>query len=701
MTSDSTPIAGLVEERVPPVGVRAGGLPRERSHSLRLFALSFLMLFVELSLIRWTAANDIHLAYLTNFVLLASFLGIGLGFLRARKGPDLLPWAPIFLAAMVGFVLVFPVTVNLATGKLTGAFGWTAAPRWVELTVTFGLTVAIMAAIGHGVAQQFVRFQPLQAYRLDIFGSLAGTVAFTLLSFLELTPIWWGAIVSVLLVVLLGRRWQLIALCGALALLGYESARPNEHWSPYYKITASYASETTVAGVPTHGVLTVKANNIPHQTAYPVATLRRVERFYFFPYRHLAQPPRNMLIVGAGTGNDVAVALSEGARHIDAVEIDPEIQALGRRYHPDHPYQNPRVSVHIDDGRAFVEDTHNRYDLIVFALPDSLTLFAGQGVLRLENYLFTKESMQRVRSLLAPGGTFAMYNYYESWLRDRYAGTLATVYGRVPCVEVGDTLAGRQQAVLTDSLAPIRHCSTFWRSVPVSEPTDDYPFPYLPHPQIPAFYWHTLVLMLAAAVLLIGIAGGGPRAAYGGMLRYVDLAFMGAAFLLLETKNVVQFALLFGTTWLVNALVFIGVLLAVWAAIETTRRMRLPRAPVLYLLLAVSLVLAWAIPQASLLALAPVPRFFAAVAIAFAPIYLANLVFAQRFADVGSSTVAFAANLLGALIGGALEYLSLLTGYRFLLVVVGMLYFCAFVSNRLLMAMPRTESRAVEVASEA
>ena len=659
------------------------------------------MLFVELSLIRWTAANDIHLAYLTNFVLLASFLGIGLGFLRARKGPDLLPWAPIFLALMVGFVLAFPVTVNLDTGKLTGAFGWTAAPRWVELTVTFGLTVAIMAAIGHGVAQQFVRFQPLAAYRLDLLGSLAGTALFPLLSFLDLPPIWWGAIVTVLLIALLGPRWQIGALVVVLALLGYESARPTEHWSPYYKITASYAPVENLDGVPTHGVLSVKANNIPHQTAYPVSALKRIERFYFFPYRHLARPPRNMLIVGAGTGNDVAVALSEGAKHIDAVEIDPEIQALGRRYHPDHPYQSPRVSVHIDDGRAFVEDTHNRYDLIVFALPDSLTLFAGQGVLRLENYLFTKESMQRVRSLLMPGGTFAMYNYYESWLRDRYAGTLATVYGRVPCVEVGDALGGRQQAVLTESLAPIRRCSTFWRAIPVREPTDDYPFPYLPHPQIPAFYWHTLVLMLGAAVLLIGIAGGGPRAAYGGMLRYVDLAFMGAAFLLLETKNVVQFALLFGTTWLVNALVFVGVLLAVWAAIETTRRLRLPPAPVLYVLLAAALAVAWAVPQESLLALSPVPRFFAATAIAFAPIYFANLIFAQRFADVGSSTVAFAANLLGAIIGGALEYLSLLAGYRFLLVVVGILYACAFVSNRVLLAMPRTQSRAVAAASEA
>ena len=102
----------------------------------------------------------------------------------------------------------------------------------------------------------------------------------------------------------------------------------------------------------------------------------------------------------------------------------------------------------------------------------------------------------------------------------------------------------------------------------------------------------------------------------------------------------------------------------------------------LYVLLFAALALAWAIPQASLLSLSPVPRFFAAVAVAFAPIYLANLVFSQRFAQVGSSTIAFATNLLGAIVGGMLEYLSLATGYRALLLVVAILYALAFVTNR-------------------
>ena len=78
--------------------------PRPSRLRLRLVGLSFLMLFLELGLIRWAASNNIHLAYLTNFVLLASFLGIGIGFLRVRRAPDLFPFTPLVLAAMVAFV---------------------------------------------------------------------------------------------------------------------------------------------------------------------------------------------------------------------------------------------------------------------------------------------------------------------------------------------------------------------------------------------------------------------------------------------------------------------------------------------------------------------------------------------------------------------------------------------------------------------
>jgi len=652
----------------------------------RLLLLSFLMLFVELALIRWAGANVLHLAYLTNFVLLASFLGIGIGFLRAKAGRDLFPLAPVALAALVAFVMAFPVEAARLTGdhQLVGRFGLRALPQAVVLPVIFLLTVAIMAAIGEGVARAFSRFEPLDAYRLDVLGSIAGIVAFSALSFLQFPPIAWGLVAAAGFALLLGRgmgRWQQLALAGMVALLLAQSLVPILHWSPYYKVKARTPPDR-------QGAMAVKVNNIPHQTLHPVARLRELAPFYFYPYQHLGgTPPGEVLIVGAGTGNDVAVALSQRAGHVDAVEIDPILYRLGRDHHPDRPYQDQRVRVRINDGRAFLQQTGKRYDLVLFALPDSLTLISGQSSLRLENYLFTVEAMRSARAHLKPGGTFAMYNYYEASLLDRYAGTLATVYGTPPCVETGEVLGARRQAVLTiGENGTVRDCAATWQARPVESATDDHPFPYLEGRRIPSFYLVWLGLILAASLLLVRLAAGPFRR----MAPYLDLWFMGAAFLLLETKNVVQFALLFGTTWFVNATVFAGILLSVLAAVELARRVRLPSPLLLYGALLLALVVAWTVPQASLLSLSPPLRFAAASVIAFTPIFLANLVFAQRFKEVGSSTVAFGANLLGAMVGGVLEYLALLNGYRFLLVLVAVLYGLAFVAGRAhLRAAPR------------
>jgi hypothetical protein len=170
--------------------------------------------------------------------------------------------------------------------------------------------------------------------------------------------------------------------------------------------------------------------------------------------------------------------------------------------------------------------------------------------------------------------------------------------------------------------------------------------------------------------------------AAGRIWEYKDLFLMGVAFLLLETKSIVQFALLFGTTWFVNALVFAGVLVAVFMAVELSRHVRLPSPLLLYVSLGIALALAWIVPQESLLGLSLMPRFLAAVALAFTPVFLANLIFAQRFEQVGSSTAAFGANLLGAMIGGLLEYSAMVVGYRALLILVLVLYSGVYLSHR-------------------
>jgi hypothetical protein len=642
---------------------------------LQLVMLSFLMLFVELALIRWSGALVIYLSYFSNFVLLGSFLGIGIGFLRARSRVNLFPWTPVALALLIGFVRVFPVQVNRAGTQLLffgyGTFHASGPPTWVTLPVVFLAVAAVMAMIGEGVARTFITFRPLDAYRLDIGGSLAGIAAFSLLSFLDAKPVVWAIIVAVVMLLLYGRRaglLQVVAIMALVLLLWSESLSSSDIWSPYYRISVSKFGGDEYA---------ISVNGIPHQNIIPVSKLARV---YSLPYQHdPGNPLNNVLIIGAGTGDDVANALHEGARHIDAVEIDPQLYQLGKKLNPDHPYQNPRVTVHINDGRAFLEQNHTKYDMILFALPDSLTLVAGQSSLRLESYLFTLQAVEAAKAHLNPGdGMFAMYNYYRTtWLRDRLANTLEVAFGHAPCSDYDAATISMLSITANQS---VMHCPTVWpRPANVLPPaTDDHPFVYLDGNSIPSLYLVTLGLILLASVALVRPFSG----PYRRMAGYADLFFMGAAFMLLETKNIVQFALLFGTTWFVNALVTAGVLVAVFAAVEVSRHVRVRRPALLYLCLLAALVVAWAVPPSSLLSLSPLPRFVAAVAIAFAPIFLANMVFSQRFRDTADSTTAFGANLLGAVIGGILEYLSLIVGYRWLLAVVALLYALAFITGQ-------------------
>jgi len=645
-----------------------------------LFLASFLMLFVELALIRGTVAAVVYLSFFTNLVLLASFLGIGLGFLRARGDRDHLAWAPVLLVGLLAFLLLFPVKIGPAVDgvpQLLGLGHTRALPEWVSVPVIFLGVVAVMAAIAERVGRLFSAFAPLEAYRLDVLGSIAGIVAFSALSFVDAGPLVWIVVIVAVFGTLLRNelsRFVPISLAVLIALGVLTWLVPRDVWSPYQHVTYSATADGRVA---------IRVNNRPHQSMEPLAKLLVDQPFYDYPYTHLLAAPRDVLIVGAGSGNDVALALSNGAGHVDAVEIDPVLQRLGSDLHPDHPYQDPRVTVHIDDGRAFLERTDDRYDLILFALPDSLTLVSGQGGLRLESYLFTLDSIRSVRDHLTPGGAFSMYNYYRADVFERYATTLARAFGHAPCIDRGEPGAlTRSQSVLTigrteDAIS----CQTPWveRGLAPEPATDDHPFPYLRGRTIPASYVLALTLILFASLALVRIASGRP---FHEMRPYVDLFFMGAAFLLLETKNVVQFALLFGTTWFVNSLVFAGILLAVLAAVEVARRFRLPDRRLLYGLLGASLVVAYATPPGALLDLAVVPRFLVAVALAFAPVFLANLIFSQRFRDVGASTVAFGANLLGAMVGGVLEYGALVVGYRNLLLLVALLYGFAFVTGR-------------------
>jgi SAM-dependent methyltransferase len=655
------------------------------SARMRLVVASALMLFVQLALIRWSGANLVHLSYFSNLILLASFLGIGLGFLRARKPRDLGRFAPVAVLVLIAFIFFFPARIEGSSSELIffTEVKPTGLPTWVTLPLVFLVVAFAMTLLGEITGRAFLEFTALDAYRWDIVGSLSGTLLFTLVAFLR-SPSWiWPTVMLVALVLLYGKTLPIVswlAAIGIIVLLAIESLTPGVSWSPYYKVTTQDYTNTAPP------YTAVQVNGIPHQNVLDAEKRLEIEPLYGRPYeRAVDNPLRNVLVIGAGTGTDVALALSRGAQRVDAVEIDPRIQQIGIEKNPNQPYADPRVTTYIDDGRAFLSRTDNEYDLILFALPDSLTLVSGASQLRLESYLFTRESIQEAYDHLSPDGVFAMYNYYrEDWLINRLAGTVEEVFGHAPCID--RFTAVQSLAVMAIGKSPENAvCDDTWERAAIAASgqeipapsADDRPFLYLKDASIPQIYLLLIGLILAVSLIAIRVVGGPLRQMRG----YADLFLMGMAFLLLETRSITTFALLFGTTWLVNALVFAGVLLAVLLAIEVTRRYS-PRRPWVIAALFISLAIAWLVPNAWLLTL-PVPlRLLVAVVLAFAPIFCANLYFTSRFKEAANPTAAFAANLFGAMIGGTLEYLSLLTGYRFLLVVAAVIYLAAVLVGR-------------------
>ena len=654
---------------------------------LSLFLLSATILFVELLLIRWIPANVVYIGFFNNFILLASFFGIGIGILLGRHGGRALVPPSLALAAIV--VLVRFARVDLRAPGEDPFLGISAssalAGNGIVLALLVGSTAAAMALLAMPLGPLLRAMPPLRAYAIDIAGSLAGIALFAGLALLRTSPAVWFAVAAALLVAraaiarpgpLLASLVSVAAMAGILLLEGPARER-NEFWSPYYRITLGTAG----GDVPF-----LLVNGIPHQAMWR-ADDERKEQLYgqlyeWFPGRTFDR----VLIVGAGTGSDTSIALRKGAGRVDAVEIDPSILDLGRELHPDRPYDDPRVAAHVNDGRAFLRTSTDRYDLVIFAQTDSLSLVTSTSNLRLESFLFTREAFSAVREHLTEDGIFVLYNQYrQGYVVDRIARGLELAFGSPPLVssyalgpEVNHAVFAVGPGVAALGGGPPPGGSGGYRRAPADalEARDDWPFLYLREAAIPGQY------LLALAVVLLG--AGAATALAAGVTRTTRVLsphffLLGVAFLLLETRSLVSFSLLFGTTWIVNALVFFAILASVLAAIAVQARYpRLPERP-LYAALLAALLLAYLLPPAALLIEPPAARYLLASALAFAPVFLANLVFAHSFRDTRSADVAFASNLLGAMVGGVLEWAALVTGYQALLLMVIALYAAAYI----------------------
>ena len=674
--------------------------------ALRVFLASFLVLFVEVALIRWMPAYIRLLAYFSNFILLAAFLGIGVGCLLAAVRARLFNWFPLVLFALVAIVYFFRLEVTIQTsGDIFFSSGTPQKVVTVESTyllpVLFVIVAFLFAALAQRMAAEMSGLPPLAAYTINILGSLAGVIAFAVMSWREAPPqIWFGLVLVASGPLLMqpesGRANRLsqgiaVALLAA-SIVFVEQLSKDTIWSPYYKITVQKHDAETI----------VEVNNIFHQSMAPVD---QKEYFYQWPYMTFGNTFGDVLILGAGSGTDVAAALKHGVRHIDAVEIDPVIIRLGKRWHPDRPYYDPRVTIINDDARHFLRTSKKKYDLVVFALIDSLTLQSSFSGVRLESYMFTQESFQEVRDHLNDNGLLVIYNYFrERWLVDRLANTAAVAFHSAPYVHVheeraylGVLMAGPRLRELKEPPTIPAQVLAFGQSHAASparllardesiEPaTDDWPFLYMRQRGIPTHYVAVIVMILAFSVIaVIGamrVAGGGARAPASRAVA-AEFFFLGAGFMLLETKAIIQFALLWGSTWVVASLAIVSVLCMALVANVIVERVEIRRPLVVGAALVGLLMVSYALPIGRVTFESRSVESLFYGALMFSPILCAGLLFGSAIKDSTSVARDYGTNLLGAMAGGVAEYLSLMTGFRALLFVIAGCYVVAVFARR-------------------
>jgi hypothetical protein len=188
---------------------------------------------------------------------------------------------------------------------------------------------------------------------------------------------------------------------------------------------------------------------------------------------------------------------------------------------------------------------------------------------------------------------------------------------------------------------------------------------------VPWGYLIVLASILAAAAILVVLAHGA-RA----LRKEFDwtLFLMGAGFLLIETRGVTSLSILFGSTWVVNAAVFAGVLLMALLANAVVARFRPASVLVPFVMLLLSVILLWSLDLSALNRLPLVVRGLVGGTLNALPVAFAGVVVSSLLARSASMASALGANLLGCVLGGCLEYLSLYAGLRALALLALALY---------------------------
>jgi hypothetical protein len=678
-----------------------------------LALISFVTLYLELVVIRWLASEVLIFAYFKNFPLLAAFFGLGVGCILASKGRNYFRFAPLLLLLVVAVITLARwggythiTFVDPFENYLLGEFTFEHPIIQMfkgmgAVLAIFSLVTALFVSLGEKLGESFRGLPPLPAYSVNVGFSLIGILLFALLCRISSGPAIWVLVAIAALLPFFWKSWSAAFFAGVF-LLPLCLTPQTVLWSPYYRVEVSPVELHSQSGAVYPIGYNVTLNHDGMEGAYnyrdgfvrslPSDVQDQLTDYYNVPYRIFGARFNKILVLGAGAGNDVAAALRNGVQTIDAVEIDPKIVDVGKRYHPELPYASPAVRIHVADARTFLRDPRNNgYDMIVFGALDSHAAFSSMSSIRLDNYVYTVESFQEALRRLSPHGILAVTFYcYKTWQIERVFNALWRANGPKPVVVYSlgvwknnlVMLAGpgaNREQLETQSYVKEQDADDLVGHGSVEPTSDDWPFLYLRTRGFPFSYLSMLILILGFSYIAMQRTLQVTSSKFDGVMF-----LLGAGFMLLETKVLAKVALLTGATWVVNTYVISAVLIMILLANVAVMKGLFSSVPASFAALFASVILDWYL-RFNTLQLVRSPTISLVLDLIFlaVPVFFAGTLFAIFLNRAAEPASALGYNLLGVMVGGVLEYSSMAWGINNLnLVCVGVYAAAVLVAYR-------------------
>ncbi len=673
-----------------------------------------LSLFLELSIIRIHSSYLHFFSFLKNVSLISCFLGLGIGYSLVKHKIYSINWIYPLLTLQIimlfflnqtpiSTILINPIAEQITMGQDTARGISHLIIIYIFIVFIFLFNAMAFVPIGHLISKLMSEIDSLHAYSLNLVGSFLGILLFVFLSFILTSPVVWILVSFVFFLLIVKKDFQkyfLSIICVfilTLILTLNLKGKKETIYSPYQNISVEHLN------TPLNPVI-IQSSHIFYQAILNLSEdlswvyknrapgnifghnvdVKHEREFYNIPYLITKNKPEKVMIIGSGAGNDVAAANRFNIKEVDAVEIDPVIANLGIKYHPEFPYNPKGVNLVINDARSYIKNTKKKYDVIVYGLLDSQSNLSSKGGIRLDSYVYTVEAFSEAKDKLNNNGFICLSFFVQTpELGYKIFKMLEMSFGSKPLVLKSDVndryifvATKNEENIVLDKIKYFKKIESYNQEklYEIDLSTDNWPFIYMPSRTYPFTYLSIVILLIFSSVFFINRIN---------KIKVKDFSFtcffLGAGFMLIETKSITEMAKIFGSTWIVTSVVIGSILLmAFFANYLVIKKIKISSFQT-YFLLFFSLFLGF---YYSTYGFELIPKNiinFVLPLILALPILFSGLAFSKELFKLNSVSKALSSNILGAMFGGFLEYNSMYFGLSFLYFLAGFLYFLAFI----------------------